>query len=230
MLRSRRAVLLPGRFAQKDGFSLQTKPHGHGDVHTLLHTSGLLPKLEAEGRTHIVFFQDTNVLAFKAIPAALGVSVKMNLAMNSLTVPRAPGEAAGAICKLVKPGEAPLVINVEYNQLEPLLKASGLGGDTADASGSSPYPGNVNTLIFALKPYAAALSATGGSMPEFVNPKYEDVETTLTRLLTTSPSHRLLTPLPSHPLLTFSPSPPRPPPGTPTPRRPSSRSPRASSA
>jgi len=167
-----------GRFAQKDGFSLQTKPHGHGDVHTLLHTSGLLPKLEAEGRTHIVFFQDTNVLAFKAIPAALGVSVKMNLAMNSLTVPRAPGEAAGAICKLVKPGEAPLVINVEYNQLEPLLKASGLGGDTADASGSSPYPGNVNTLIFALKPYAAALSATGGSMPEFVNPKYANAEKT----------------------------------------------------
>jgi len=167
-----------GRFAMKGDFSLQTKPHGHGDVHTLLHTSGLLPKLAAEGRTHIVFFQDTNVLAFKAIPSALGVSVKRNLAMNSLTVPRSPGEAAGAICKLVREGEPPLVINVEYNQLEPLLKASGLGGDTADASGSSPYPGNVNTLIFALEPYAAALSATGGSMPEFVNPKYANKEKT----------------------------------------------------
>lgn len=168
-----------GRFAQKkDPFALQTKPHGHGDVHTLLHTSGLLPKLQAEGRTHLVFFQDTNVLAFKAIPAALGVSVKMQLAMNSLTVPRSPGEAAGAICKLVRENEPPLVINVEYNQLEPLLKASGLGGDTADASGSSPYPGNVNTLIFALEPYAAALQATGGSMPEFVNPKYSNAEKT----------------------------------------------------
>ena len=80
-----------GRFAQKgDPFSLQTKPHGHGDVHTLLHTSGLLPRLAAEGRTHLVFFQDTNVLAFKAIPSALGVSVRRDLAMNSLTVPRAP--------------------------------------------------------------------------------------------------------------------------------------------
>eukprot|EP00965_Chrysotila_dentata_P131992 4363728-Pleurochrysis_carterae.AAC.4 len=31
----------------------------------LLHQSGLLPTFLAEGRTHVVFFQDTNVLAFK---------------------------------------------------------------------------------------------------------------------------------------------------------------------
>jgi hypothetical protein len=111
-----------------DRFTLQTKPHGHGDVHTLLHTSGLLPKLRANGCTHLVFFQDTNVLAFKAIPAALGASIRRKLDMNSLTVPRSPGEAAGAICKLVRAGEPPLVINVEYNQLDALLQASGKGG------------------------------------------------------------------------------------------------------
>ena len=35
-----------GRFvaSKGDAFSLQTKPHGHGDVHTLLHMSGLLPR------------------------------------------------------------------------------------------------------------------------------------------------------------------------------------------
>ena len=33
-----------------DPFKLQTKPHGHGDVHTLLHQSGLLQRFEAEGR------------------------------------------------------------------------------------------------------------------------------------------------------------------------------------
>ena len=147
-------------------------------VHTLLHTSGLLPKFAAEGRKHLVFFQDTNVLAFKAIPAALGCSLRRDLAMNSLTVPRSPTEAAGAICKLVRQGESPLVINVEYNQLEALLTASGLGGDTADATGYSPYPGNVNTFILALGPYASALQATGGSMPEFVNPKYANAEKT----------------------------------------------------
>ena len=172
-----------GSFVPVDGdaFSLQTKPHGHGDVHTLLHQSGLLPQFAAEGRKYLAFFQDTNVLAFKAIPAALGVSERLGFVMNSLTVPRSPGEAAGAICKLVptQSGLPPLVINVEYNQLDALLKTSGTGGDTADASGFSPYPGNVNTLLLKLEPYKAALSATGGTMPEFVNPKYANPERTV---------------------------------------------------
>ena len=99
-------------------------------MHTLLHGSGLLPAFAAEGRSHVVFFQDTNVLAFKAIPAALGVSVRLNFAMNSLAVPRSPGEAAGAICKLVRPDAPPLVINVEYNRAprvatEPWMVAGG---------------------------------------------------------------------------------------------------------
>lgn len=50
----------------------------------------------------------------------------------------------------------------------------GSGGDTAGATGFSPYPGNINTLLLQLPPYASALAATGGSMPEFVNPKYTD--------------------------------------------------------
>jgi len=54
------------------------------------------------------------------------------------------------------------------------LSLSGSSGDEADESGFSPYPGNVNTLVLQLVPYAAALAATGGSMPEFVNPKYKD--------------------------------------------------------
>ena len=68
------------------------------------------------------------------------------------------------------------MINVEYNQLDALLKTSGTGGDTADDSGFSPYPGNVNTLLLSLEPYAKALAATGGTMPEFVNPKYANEE------------------------------------------------------
>lgn len=34
-----------------------------------------------------------------------------------------------------------MTINVEYNQLDPLLKTTPAGGDVADASGFSPYPG-----------------------------------------------------------------------------------------
>jgi len=160
--------------SEEDPFTLLTKPHGHGDVHTLLHGSGLLPAFAAEGRSHVVFFQDTNVLAFKAIPAALGVSERLGLAMNSLAVPRAAGEAAGAICRLQPPAGDGLVMNVEYNQLDALLRSTGGAGDEADGSGYSPYPGNVNTLVVALGPYADALAASGGAMPEFVNPKYAD--------------------------------------------------------
>jgi hypothetical protein len=40
-----------------------------------------------------------------------------------------------------------MVINVEYNQLDPLLRATGhLDGDVNDESGYSPYPGNINQV------------------------------------------------------------------------------------
>ena len=71
-------------------------------------------------------------------------------------------------------------INVEYNQLDPLLQANGSpDGDVNDEkTGFSPFPGNINQLLFQLKPYTAALEKTKGAMPEFVNPKYADAEKT----------------------------------------------------
>ena len=53
------------------------------------------------GKDWMIFLQDTNALALKAIPSVLGVSRKFNFEMNSVTVPRKPGESMGAICKLV---------------------------------------------------------------------------------------------------------------------------------
>ena len=41
--------------AKDDAYALQTKPHGHGDVHALLHTSGLLKRWAAAGKKWIVF-------------------------------------------------------------------------------------------------------------------------------------------------------------------------------
>jgi len=69
-----------------------------------------------------------------------------------------------------------MTVNVEYNQLDPLLRASGWAdGDSNDAeTGYSPFPGNINQLIFALPAYAAQLGASGGGVAEFVNPKYSD--------------------------------------------------------
>lgn len=65
---------------------------------------------------------------------------------------------------------------MEYNQLDPLLRSSGFpDGDINDPkTGFSPFPGNINQLLFKLKPYAEALLRTNGAMPEFVNPKYAD--------------------------------------------------------
>jgi len=60
-------------------------------------------------------------------------------------------------------------------QLGPLLKSLGFKhGDVADATGKSPFPGNINQLVFNLKTYTETLARTGGVMGEFVNPKYKD--------------------------------------------------------
>lgn len=40
-----------------------------------------------------------------------------------------------------------MVINVEYNQLDPLLRASGYpDGDVNSETGYSPFPGNINQV------------------------------------------------------------------------------------
>jgi UDP-sugar pyrophosphorylase len=70
-----------------------------------------------------------------------------------------------------------LVINVEYNQLDPLLCTQGDGlGDVADPNtGYSPFPGNANNLILELSAYAKTLRGEDqGVVLEFVNPKYSD--------------------------------------------------------
>eukprot|EP00002_Diphylleia_rotans_P009690 TRINITY_DN2005_c0_g1_i7.p1 TRINITY_DN2005_c0_g1~~TRINITY_DN2005_c0_g1_i7.p1 ORF type:complete len:600 (-),score=144.21 TRINITY_DN2005_c0_g1_i7:541-2340(-) len=170
-----------GRFAVVEGnpYQLETKPHGHGDVHSLVFMEGLTKKWIADGRKWIVFFQDTNGLAFHALPVLLGTSVKHDYDSNTLSVQRAPGEAAGALVKLNKADGSSVTCNVEYNQLDPMLKSCGFEkGDTADESGFSPYPGNTNILVFKLESYSAALEKTKGQVPEFVNPKYSNKERT----------------------------------------------------
>jgi len=168
-----------GRFALDDEGMIDTKPHGHGDVHSLLHSKGVLGEWNSRGLEWIVFFQDTNGLVFRSIIAALGVSAQHGFDVNSLTVPRKPGEAVGGICQLNKADGSSFTINVEYNQLDPLLRATvSPKGDVPDESGLSPYPGNINVLIFKLKPYFTVLEKTGGAIPEFVNPKYADEEKT----------------------------------------------------
>ena len=167
---------------ESDKYALDTKPHGHGDVHMLLYQNNIIQKwVNQLGRKHVVFFQDTNGLVFRAIPAALGVSVEKGLEVNSLTVPRVQGDAVGAICKLVraagsgnKSGEQlpdTLTINVEYNQLEGLM-GKGAKEPLVDGTKNSVYPGNINVLIFDAVAYMRVLEEKKGAISEFVNPKY----------------------------------------------------------
>ncbi|XP_065040304.1 UDP-sugar pyrophosphorylase isoform X2 [Musa acuminata AAA Group] len=158
-----------------DKYKIQTKPHGHGDVHALLYSSGLLNSWQSAGLKWVLFFQDTNGLLFKAIPASLGVSSTKGYHVNSLAVPRKAKEAMGGITKLTHTNGSEIVTNVEYNQLDPLLRATGhADGDVNCETGFSPFPGNINQLILDLGPYIKELSKTQGAIAEFVNPKYKD--------------------------------------------------------
>lgn len=83
-----------------DRWAVQTKPHGHGDVHHLLYREGLVDQWEKEGKTHVIFLQDTNALVINSVVPTLGVSVMKGFHMNSICIPRLAGEAAGAIARL----------------------------------------------------------------------------------------------------------------------------------
>mmetsp|Transcript_22501 Transcript_22501/g.31562 ORF Transcript_22501/g.31562 Transcript_22501/m.31562 type:complete len:709 (-) Transcript_22501:250-2376(-) len=161
-----------------DRWEVQTKPHGHGDVHHLLYREGFVDKWEEEGKKHVIFLQDTNALVINSVVPTLGVSLAKGFHMNSICIPRLAGEAAGAITRLEHKTdpEKSLVINVEYNQLDPLLSTQGdCKGDVADETGYSPYPGNANNLVIEMGAYAKTLRGEDqGVVLEFVNPKYKD--------------------------------------------------------
>jgi UDP-sugar pyrophosphorylase len=157
-------------------YTIDAKPHGHGDVHSLMHTTGTARKWKNAGIKYIVFFQDTNGLGLYTLPAMLGVSEKLGLEVNSLAVSRYAKQAIGALARLIHTDGREMTVNVEYNQLDPLLRSTGHAqGDVNDLrTGVSPFPGNINQLLFRVDPYVKVLNRTDGVMPEFVNPKYTD--------------------------------------------------------
>ena len=136
--------------------------------------SGLAKKWKDEFNVKwLLFFQDTNPVALRALPSTLGVSVKNNFAMNSMTVPRTAGQAIGAITKLTNKNNSDdiLTINVEYNQLSALLPD---GDVNEESTGYSKYPGNTNSFIINNDTYIEVMGKYKGAIPEFVNPKYKD--------------------------------------------------------
>ena len=160
---------------QKDKFLLLTKPHGHGDIHYLLYQSGLAQKWLDEGKTYMIQFMDTNALAFNCVLSTIGVSIKYNYDVNSTFVTRRAQEKIGALCKLTDKNGKISYANIEYNQLDSLFKEKYNGiGDIPGKNGFCDFPGNLNVLVFKLKPYLNIISESKGLVPEFVNPKYTD--------------------------------------------------------
>jgi UDP-sugar pyrophosphorylase len=86
--------------SMKSRYEIETKPHGHGDVHHLLYKTGLVDKWYNEGKKHVIFLQDTNALVINSVLPTLGVSIAKGFHMNSICIPRLAGEAAGAIARL----------------------------------------------------------------------------------------------------------------------------------
>ena len=107
---------------EPDKFLIETKPHGHGDIHYLLYKYGKAKEWVEKGKKYMVQFMDTNVLAFNCVPASIGASVKFNYDINSVVVPRRPKDAIGAICRINRKDGTSVVQNVEYNLVDPLLK------------------------------------------------------------------------------------------------------------
>mmetsp|Transcript_1042 Transcript_1042/g.1540 ORF Transcript_1042/g.1540 Transcript_1042/m.1540 type:complete len:675 (-) Transcript_1042:152-2176(-) len=164
--------------APDDPFQLVCKPHGHGDVHLLLYQTGIAQDWVEKGKTHVLFFQDTNPMSFRTLIAALGNSVENKYQINSVSIPRRAKAAAGALMRLIREDNSELTVNVEYNFVDDMLRSTiSKEGDVNDPeTGYSAFPGNTNQLVFALKPYVANLQRTGGVVPEFINPKFEDAE------------------------------------------------------
>jgi UDP-sugar pyrophosphorylase len=78
-----------------------TKPHGHGDIHELLHRHHVAQSWLVDRQLKwLVLFQDTNGLAFHTLPSMLGVSKSNRFILNSLAVPRKAKQAIGGIATL----------------------------------------------------------------------------------------------------------------------------------
>ncbi|MFZ5801827.1 MAG: UTP--glucose-1-phosphate uridylyltransferase [Candidatus Omnitrophota bacterium] len=157
---------------ETDVYRLNTGPHGHGDVHTVLRKAGVITRWKNAGTRYTVFFQDTNGQVFNAVLPALAHSVEAGLAMNSVTVQRKPGDDVGLIMDMEREG-VHRVQNVEYNYAKPVLKEVSGQGDIADETGNSPYPGNINVLVLDNEVYEPLLREhkSQGWVRELFNPK-----------------------------------------------------------
>ncbi|TMW65711.1 hypothetical protein Poli38472_008353 [Pythium oligandrum] len=163
---------------------LVMKPHGHGDVHTLLRGSGIAERwLKQDNIRYVHFIQDTNLPILNSTLPLLGAAVQNKWTWTFTAVPRKAKDASGAIVKFSDPLDPnhSSLFNVEYNELDDFLRTKAGGafpdGDANDpATGYSPFPGNINHFVAELSTYLAVLDHSHGKTPEIFNPKFADAQ------------------------------------------------------
>lgn len=154
-----------------DDLTLQTKPHGHGDVHFLLKRSGLIQKWIDSGIKYVYFIQDTNPFSLASLPMVLGNALSEMSLMTLVGVKRRCEEAVGALV-VNKEG---FVYNIEYNVFLNYFRSKGLELQT-DKEGFCLYPGNINCFLIEVEEYSRILNNIS-SMKEFVNIKFDKQDT-----------------------------------------------------
>ena len=155
----------------KDPFSLETKPHGSGDVHSLLFKAGVLEGWLHNGCKWIVFFEDSNALAFNGIFGTLGAAMQEQWSVAHVCTPRQnAAEEVGVLCKMTnkkRPDDSFTGV-VEHYNLPELLKAS--------KCKETNFPANTNTVLFDAVAYNQAISENQGLLPEYINVSWKDRE------------------------------------------------------
>lgn len=118
-------------------------------------TSGM-PAADESFSRDAQFNRDIQVWRCKAQPILENTTYRSVLLLLGYKV-MGHGYDANLIALLCPPPQTLICmqLNVEYNQLDPLLQEATGEGDVNDTNtGFSPYPGNINQLVFALGPYS----------------------------------------------------------------------------
>lgn len=148
-----------------ESFNIQTKPHGHGDVHFLIKNSKIIKTWISRGIKYVYFIQDTNPFSLPCLPVLLGSSLKNNHLLNFLGVVRKTGEPIGALVT----DETGCTYNIEYNIFQNYRK---LKGFTEETGGFCKYPGNINCFLIEINEYQDILMKIS-DMKEFINIKFD---------------------------------------------------------
>lgn len=153
-----------------DKWEIQTKPHGHGDIHFLIKQSGVIEKWAAKGINYVYFIQDTNPFSLPSLPVILGSTIRSQNLLTFTGVQRKPGEAIGALVH----DEKGFTYNIEYSVFENFFKKNNTKEEVTEG-GFSVYPGNINVFLIEINEYRRALEGIS-LMKEFINIKFDKTD------------------------------------------------------